>query len=164
MSRAVFVLCEPAVQAKIQWMSTNIQQYYALKCLISYLLSNCFDSEFCKHIWTKRKLARRVVWHVVCDEWEGVFWLVEKTCQSGSFNWMNYYLFKSCHFVHLPVSPNLLKIQLCSVQYRFIFALVIWTLLRELDNKVDYTYSTTRRYWPICCGHVLMDQYFLAGL
>ena len=28
----------------------NTQQYYTLKCLISYLLSNCFDSEFCNSL------------------------------------------------------------------------------------------------------------------
>ena len=39
---------EPAGQAKIQVKSKNMQPYYTLKCLISYLLSNCFDSEFCK--------------------------------------------------------------------------------------------------------------------
>ena len=35
----------------------------ALKCLISYLLSSCFDSEFCKHIWAKRKLARHMAYN-----------------------------------------------------------------------------------------------------
>ena len=44
-----------------------------------------------------------------------------------------------------PVSPNLLKVRFCNVQYRCIFVLVIWTLLcvictllRELDNKYLY--------------------------
>ena len=90
--------------------------YYICSLQYLQLLSNCFDSEFCKHIWTKRKLARRAAWHVVRDEWGGVFWLVEKTtCQSGSFNWMNNNLFKRCHVVRLPVSPNVLKT--CFVLY-----------------------------------------------
>ena len=41
---------EPAGQAKIQRPSKNIQQYYMLKYQITYLLSNCFHCEFCKHI------------------------------------------------------------------------------------------------------------------
>ena len=130
-------------QAKIiQRTSENIQQYYTLRCLISYLLSNCFNSEFCKQIWTKRKLASRHDTWCVTSEVE-YFCLVEKTtCQSGSFNWMNNNLCKSCHVVRLPVSPNLLKIHFWTVQYRCIFVLIIWTLLcviwmllRELDNK-----------------------------
>ena len=44
-------------------------------------------------------------------------------------------LVKSCHVVRLPVSPNLLKNRFCTVQYRCIFVLVVWTLLRELDNN-----------------------------
>ena len=47
--RVVQYFGEPAGQAKIQRTSKNIQQYYTLKCLVRYLLSNCFDSEFCKH-------------------------------------------------------------------------------------------------------------------
>ena len=84
-SRAVFWW---ALRARYKGRVKNIQQYCTLKCLISYLLSNCFDSEFCKHIWTKRKLARREAWYVERDWYRGVFWLVEKiTCQSGSLNW-----------------------------------------------------------------------------
>ena len=44
----------------------KIYSHTACLCLISYLLSNCFDSEFCKHIWTKRKLTRSVVWYTCC--------------------------------------------------------------------------------------------------
>ena len=33
------------------------------------------------------------------------------------------------------VAPNLLKNRFCTVQYRCIFLLVIWTLLRELENN-----------------------------
>ena len=108
-----------------------------LKCLISYLWYNCF--EFCKHIWPKRKLARCVAWYGVCDECGGgVFRLVEKTtCQSGSFNWTNNNFFKSC-VGRLLVSPNLLRIWFCTMQYCCIFVFiwtllcVNWTLLREL--------------------------------
>ena len=43
---------EPAGQAKTQRTSKNIQQYYTLLRMsnISYLLSNCLDSEFCEHL------------------------------------------------------------------------------------------------------------------
>ena len=51
-----------------------------------------------------------MAWHIVRDEWGGVFWLVEKTTrQSGSFNWMNNNLYKRCQVVWLPVSQKLLK-------------------------------------------------------
>ena len=36
---------QPTGQAKMQRTSKNIQQYYTLKCLISYLLSNCLDTD-----------------------------------------------------------------------------------------------------------------------
>ena len=48
---------EPTGQSKIQRMSKN-KQYYMLKCLVSYLLSNCFNSEFGKHI--KKKKAQKM--------------------------------------------------------------------------------------------------------
>ena len=45
---------EPTGQAKIQRTSKNIQPYYTLKCLISYLLSNYFISQFHDHVqWLK---------------------------------------------------------------------------------------------------------------
>ena len=80
-----------------------------LKCLISYLLSNCFDSQFCKHIWTKRKLTRRAAEYMFCDEQGGVFWLVEKTTsQSGSFQLNKQFIQKLCSVVAI-VSPKPVK-------------------------------------------------------
>ena len=78
--RVVQYLSKPTGQAKIQRTSKNIQLCYTLKRLISNLLSNCFDSEFCKQLLNKKTCG------MMCDEYGGVFWLIEKTtCQSGSF-------------------------------------------------------------------------------
>ena len=137
---------EPTGQAKIQRTSTNIQQYYTPKCLMSYLLSICFDSEFCKHIWTKRRLARHAAWHVVRDEWREYFgWLKKRPVnQVPSTEWtMIDSKVVLCRAV-ATVSLILLKTRFCTaVQYRCIFVLVIWTLLcviwtlpRELNNKL----------------------------
>ena len=70
---------------KIQRTSKNIQPYCTLKCLISYLLSNCFDSKFCKHMWTERKLAKRAACDTWCVKSVVEYWLIKTTCQSGSF-------------------------------------------------------------------------------
>ena len=102
-------------------------QQYTLKCLISYLLSNCFSSEFCKHIWTKRKLARRAAWHVVRNEVSILIgWKKQQPVnQVPSTEWTIIYskVVMSCG---RPVSPNLFKKKkrFCTVQYRCIFVFV----------------------------------------
>ena len=53
---------EPTEQAKIQTTSKNIQPYYTLKCLICYLLTNCFS---CKHTFTVSE--ENDVTHVVVE-------------------------------------------------------------------------------------------------
>ena len=102
---------KPAVQFRIQRTSKNMQQYYMIKCLISYLLSYCFYSEFCKHISEQKKAQETcsMTHGCVTSEVEYFDSLKKTTCQSGSFNWMNNNLFKSYDVVQLPVSPNLLK-------------------------------------------------------
>ena len=65
-----FVSC-PVGSPKYCKTRKNTQPYYTMSNKI--YLSNCLDSEFCKHSWTKRKLMRCVAWHVVRDKWGGVF-------------------------------------------------------------------------------------------
>ena len=50
---------------------------------------------------------------VTCGAWWVRWSLKKKTCQSGSFNWINNNLFKSCHVVQLPCR-NLLKLWFCT--------------------------------------------------
>ena len=54
---------EPTEQAKIQFR------------IISYLLSNCFDNEFCKQLLNKKKAGKMTstVRYVVHDKFGGVF-------------------------------------------------------------------------------------------
>ena len=100
-----------------------------------------------KHIWTKRKLTRCAVWHVVPDECGGVFWLVVKTCQSGSFNWTNIIIIQKlfCHAVcHSFTKPVKNTVLYCTIMLYIctwcldVAMCCIWTFLTELDNNRLY--------------------------
>ena len=125
---------------QIQRTSKNIQQYYmyTLKCLISYLLSNCFNSEFCKHI-SEQKGSSWDAWCGTCcmtSEVEYFDWLKKQPVnQVPSTEWTIIYskvvMSCGCHSFSKPVKNPVWYY----IQYRCLFVCVIWTLLRELDNK-----------------------------
>ena len=124
-----------------------------LKYLISYILSKCFASEFCKYLWAKRKLTRRAAWHMVRDEWGDVFWLVEKTtCQSGSFKWTNNNLCERCGCPNFskPVKGPVLycTISVIAVYLYSLFGCWYALLLRELENKYLNAFDYELRIVP----------------
>ena len=83
-----------------------------------FLLSNSFDSEFCK--WTKQ--GWQDVWCDSCCVMSAVEyfdWLKKQPVNQVLFNWTNKFILKlSCHAIAVVFS-NLLKLQFCTVQEAF---------------------------------------------
>ena len=118
------------------YLHVYVYGFLVYVCMYMYFFFNCFDSEFCKHIWTKWKLARRAAWHVERDECGGVFWLVKKTtCQSGSSTELTIIYSKvfvscSCHSFPKPVkNPGFFY---CTISL-YIYTCYLDVAMRYLD-------------------------------
>ena len=87
-------------------------------CPIRYLLSNCFDSEFCKQNKSEQKESSRDArrdTRCVTSEIEYFDWSKKQPVNQVPSTGMNNNLFKSFHVVRLL---QFLQTRFCSVQYR----------------------------------------------
>ena len=109
----------------------HIMQYLGcIKIYRSYLLSNCFCGEFCKHFWTKRKLARHVPWYV-CG---GVFWLRKQPVNQVPSTKLSMIYSKVVVLCGCLVSPNLLQIQFCTVVNNTVYMYLLFGYYTEGDD------------------------------